>query len=53
MCNKEARNLARLATSLEVGHHVWLTTAPANLCLPLKETAFISKEKGIGSFYFF
>lgn len=34
-CNSEPHNLARMATSLEVGRHVWLGVPPDHLCIPI------------------
>lgn len=33
--NVEAHNLARMATTLEVGRYIWLTAPPPNLCIPV------------------
>jgi hypothetical protein len=32
--NGEAHNLARMATTLDFGRHVWLNGPPENLCIP-------------------
>lgn len=34
-CNEEAHRLARMATTLEVGRHVWLVNPSNTLCMPL------------------
>ena len=34
-CNEEPHRLARMATSLDIGRHVWLDAPPAHLCIPV------------------
>jgi ribonuclease HI len=33
--NREAHSLAKLATTLEVGRHVWLNDPPDHFCIPV------------------
>ncbi|KAE8783168.1 hypothetical protein D1007_43385 [Hordeum vulgare] len=32
--NSEAHNLARMVTTLDIGHHLWFNSPPDNLCIP-------------------
>ena len=32
-CNEEPHSLARMATSLDIGRHVWVDAPPAHLCI--------------------
>ena len=34
-CNEEPHRLAHMATSLDIGRHVWLDAPPAHLCIPV------------------